>query len=176
MAHLFDDYWEDIGSIKSFFEANIQLGSTGSKFDFFGDESHKFFTKQRFLAASRFIGSNVSESIISDGCCIGRDTRIVKSVIGIRSRIGEGVDIEQSVIMGADSPTRIGNTGEAAKVGIGNGVIIRRAILDKNTHVGEGSEIVNAKGVDHADTELYSIRDGIVVIPKNSVIPPGTII
>jgi glucose-1-phosphate adenylyltransferase len=176
VAHLFDGYWEDIGTIKSFFEANIQLGSANPPFDFFGGESEKIFTKQRFLTASRFLGAHIGESIISDGCYIGEGAEIIKSVIGIRSRIGASTHVEEAIVMGADSRERRGGLLSSDCTGVGENVVIKRAILDKNVHIGKGTKIINSGNVDHADGENYYIRDGIVVIPKNTVIPPGSVI
>jgi len=176
IAHLFDGYWEDIGTIKSFFEANILLGSKNPPFDFFGSEADKIFTKQRFLTASRFMGAHISESVISDGCYFGAGAHITRSVIGIRSHIDERCKIEESIIMGADSAERLGEPKAMTRPGLRPGVVVRRAILDKNVIIGEGAQIINAKGIDHMDGENFCIRDGIVVIPKNTVIPPGTVI
>ncbi|MBI4827858.1 MAG: glucose-1-phosphate adenylyltransferase [Nitrospinae bacterium] len=176
MAHLFDGYWEDIGTIKSFYEANIALGSANPPFDFYGDESEKIFTKQRFLTASRFLGATVSESIISDGCFIGENAVIARSVIGIRSRIGARARIEESIIMGVDSSERMGPLPTGSQPCIGDDVIIKGAILDKNVRIGAGARIINTRGANSEDGERHHIRDGIVVIPKNTVIPPGTVI
>ncbi len=175
-AHLFDGYWEDIGTIKSFFTANIALGQENPQFDFYESEDKRIFTHQRFLTASRFLGSTVSESVISDGCNIGRNSSISRSVVGIRSRIGEGSIIEEACIMGADYYER--PTGEAnlPPIGIGRNVTVKRSILDKNVTIGDGAQIINAKGVEEEDGENYHIRDGIVIIPKNAIIKPNTII
>ncbi|VAX25747.1 Glucose-1-phosphate adenylyltransferase [hydrothermal vent metagenome] len=176
VAHLFDGYWEDIGTIKSFFEANIQLGSPDPPFDFFGGEAEKIFTKQRFLTASRFLGAHIGESVISDGCHIGAGAEIIKSVIGIRSRIGESTRVEESIVMGADSAERRGGLSGSDSAGLCKNVVIKRAILDKNVYIGEGAKIINARKMERHDGDGYYIRDGIVVIPKNAVIPPGTVI
>lgn len=176
ISHLFNGYWEDIGSIKSFFEANIALGAKEPLFDFYGDDQEKIFTKQRFLTASRFMNCHISESVISDGCFIGDDAKIIKSIVGIRARIGEGARIEESIIMGADSRERLGDPESSKKLGICKNVEVKRAILDKNVLVHEGARIINARGVDHEDGDCYHIRDGIVVVPKNTVIPAGRVI
>ncbi len=176
VAHLFTGYWEDIGTIKSFFEANIQLGSHDPPFDFYGDESEKIFTKQRFLTASRFLGAHVSESVISDGCNIAEGSKIIKSVIGIRSQIGKSTHIEKAIVMGSDSKERLGHINDKERAGVCEGAVIKNAILDKNVRIGAGCKIINSRGVDHEDGDFYYIRDGIVVIPKNTAIPPGTVI
>ncbi len=175
-ASLFDGYWEDIGTIKSFFEANILIGKRDAPFDFFGGDAEKIYTKQRFLTASRFYGANVSESIVSDGCFFDEGSSIVRSVIGIRSRIGKNVDIDEAVIMGADYFDRPWGERDLPPIGIGDGVEIKRAILDKNVSVGAGAKIINERGVDEEDGDCYHIRNGIVVIPKNAIIPAGRVI
>ena len=175
-AHRFNGYWEDIGTIGCFFEANIMLGAHDPKFDFFGGEQERIYTKQRFLAASRFMGARVSESVISDGCYVGDGTEIRKSVIGIRSVIGKNALIEQAIVMGMDSSERFGAPDPANVPGICDGAIIKRAILDKNARIGAGAKIINRDGAIEKDGPGYHIREGIVVIPKNTVIPPGTVI
>lgn len=176
MAHLFTGYWEDIGTIKSFFEANIMLGSKNAPFDFYGSEAERIFTKQRFLTASRFMGCHVEESVVSDGCYFDEGASIKKSVIGIRSRIGKNADINEAVIMGADYYERPLDSEDMPPVGIGDDVTIRRAILDKNVSLGDGVRIVNKDSVNEKDGDCYYIRDGIVIIPKNAIVPPGTVI
>ena len=175
-AHLFDGYWEDIGTIKSFFDANIGLGAKKPLFDFYGGVDERIFTHQRFLTASRFLGSSISESIISDGCIIDENSSVTKSVLGVRSRIGSGAKIEETYIMGSDYYERWHGEEEKPPIGIGKDVIIKRAILDKNVTIGDNSKIVNVNNLENADDKLYHIRDGIIIIPKNTIIPPGTTI
>ncbi|HJM82648.1 MAG TPA: sugar phosphate nucleotidyltransferase [Nitrospinota bacterium] len=176
VAHLFNGYWEDIGTIQSFFNANIKLGSKNPPFDFFGSEDTKIFTKQRFLTASRFQDCHVSESVISDGCYFEKGSSVEKSVIGIRSRIGENTKVTESIIMGTDSPDRVGKVIIGKDFGICRDVVIKKAILDKNVIVGPGAKIVNKKQVVNEDGDCYFIRDGIVVIPKGTYIPAGKVI
>ncbi|MDH5755525.1 MAG: glucose-1-phosphate adenylyltransferase [Nitrospinota bacterium] len=176
VAHSFDGYWEDIGTIGGFFEANILLGAQKPPFDFFGGEHERIYTKQRFLAASRFMGARISESVISDGCFIDEGTEIRNSVIGIRSTIGKSALIEQAIVMGADSKERSGVQDQTMTPGICAEVVIKRAILDKNVRIGKGSKIINKDGAMEKDGPGYYIREGVVVIPKNTVIPPGTVI
>ncbi len=176
MSHLFNGYWEDIGTIKSFFEANILLGSKNPPFNFYGGASEKIFTKQRFLTASRFIGACISESVISDGCFFDEDSSIVKSVIGIRSTIGKNVQVEEAIIMGADYYERPPGQHHLPPVGVGDGAIVKRAILDKNVSIGAGAKIINERNVDEEDGDCYHIRNGIVVIPKNAIVEAGRVI
>ena len=176
VAHLFEGYWEDIGTIKSFFDANIQLGSPDPPFRFHGSERTKIFTKQRYLMASRFLGASVSESVISDGCFFDEGASVKKSVIGIRSRIGKRVKITETIIMGADYYDRPYGQSHLPPVGVEEGAVIRRAILDKNVHIGAGAKIINQRGVKEEDGDCYHIRDGIVIIPKNAIVEEGRVI
>lgn len=176
VAHKFSGYWEDIGTIGGFFEANILLGAKEPVFDFFGGEQERIYTKQRFLAASRFMGARISESVISDGCLVDEGTEIRNSVIGIRSTIGKNALIEQAIVMGADSSERYGTPDHSSAPGVCSDVVIKRAILDKNVRIGRGAKIINKDGAMEKDGEGYYIREGVVVIPKNTEIPPGTII
>jgi glucose-1-phosphate adenylyltransferase len=176
VAHLFEGYWEDIGTIKAFFEANLKLGSDHPPFDFYGRESEKIYTRQRFLTASHFSRAHVAASVISDGCYFGPDVSVTRSVIGVRSRIGENTVIEDTVTMGADYYERPPGEEHLPPVGIGRNVTVRRAILDKNVVIGDGSRIENERNVEKEDGKNYFIRDGIVIIPRTAVIPPGTVI
>lgn len=175
-AHLFNGYWEDIGTIKSFFDANIGLGKKDPSFDFYGSISERIFTHQRFLAASRFGGAKISESIICDGCIICEGSSISKSVLGVRSRIGHNTQINEAYIMGSDYYERPYGEGSIPPIGVGDNVTVTRAILDKNVTIGDDSKIINVEGVQEADGDHYYIRDGIVIIPKNAIIPPKTVI
>lgn len=175
-AHIFDDYWEDIGTIKAFYEANLDLVNPTPNFHFYNNEA-PIYTRPRYLPGSKVYDCRVHHSIISEGCLI-RDSIIEDSIIGIRSRVNRGTVIRRTVMMGADyyepyeewertRPTLV-------PLGIGEDVHIEGAIIDKNARIGDGSLIRNIKGVQHEDGDNYFIRDGIVVIPKNAVILPGT--
>ena len=181
-AHLFDGYWEDIGTVGAFHKANIDLTRDDPPFDFtFGD--HPIFTRPRYLPCSRLSGATVTDSLISDGCVIGRGSVIENSVIGVRAQIGENVTIRNSYIMGADSyeqPKQLGRRtrGPAGPhIGIGAGSVIENAIIDKNARIGRNVRIVNEAGVvDSEEAPHYVIRDGIVVIPKFTILQDGTVI
>ena len=171
-AHIFDGYWEDIGTIRAFYEANIELTREDSHFDFY-DADAPIYTHPRFLPAS-WIGEGLIDScIIADGCVV-KGRKISHSIIGIRSVIGEGVEMYDSLMMGAEyfetDPAR------EVPVGIGGGSIIRKTILDKNTRVGREVRIENRAGTRRLDADNYFIREGIVIVPKNAVIPDGTVI
>ena len=171
-AHIFDGYWEDIGTIRAFYEANIELTREDSRFDFY-DASAPIYTHPRFLPASWIGEGSINSCIIADGCVV-KGRKISHSIIGIRSVIGEGVEMYDSLMMGAEYFET--DPGTEVPVGIGDGSIIRKTILDKNARVGRGVKIENRAGARHLDGDNYFIREGIVIVPKNAVIPDGTVI
>jgi glucose-1-phosphate adenylyltransferase len=180
-AYLFDGYWEDIGTISAFYRANLDLTSKIPKFNLF-DAQAPVFTRARYLPPSKIEESEIRDSIISDGC-IMTGAQVSNSIIGLRSRIAQGVRLEASIVMGADyyqslEEMRNDILKNLPCVGIGEGVIIRNAIIDKNARIGSGVRLLNEAGVLNADAEdkSYFIREGIIIIPKNAVIPSGTVI
>jgi glucose-1-phosphate adenylyltransferase len=178
-GYFFDGYWEDIGSIRKFFATHMDLTEPLPKFNFY-DEENPIFTHARFLPSSKILSSEVSHSILSEGSIINR-SRINHSIIGLRSRIGENSLIDHSIVMGADYfesyEEIISNaTKGIPKIGIGDNCEIRNAIVDNNARVGNGVKLINVRNVAEEDAENYVIRDGIIVIPINSIIPDGTVI
>jgi glucose-1-phosphate adenylyltransferase len=178
-GYLFGDYWRDIGTIRSFFDANVDLTQPLPKFNFY-DEQKPIFTHARFLPGSKILFSEVDHCILCEGSIINR-SKISNSIIGIRSRVGEGSIIDRSVIMGADyfeSKAQIEANALRGlpAIGIGKGSEIRNAIIDKNARIGDGVRLVNARGLSEMDTEDYVIKDGIIVVPKHAVIPDGTVL
>jgi glucose-1-phosphate adenylyltransferase len=178
-AYSFDGYWEDIGTIPSFFEAHMDLTRPLPKFNFY-DEQKPIFTHARFLPGSKILASDVERAILCEGSIVDR-SRLRESIIGIRSRIGEGCRIERTVVMGADffeSREELDRSREAGipAVGIGAGSEVRNAIIDKNARIGRGVRLVNVNGVPEASTETYVIVDGIIVVPKNTIVPDGTVV
>ncbi|MCS6851165.1 MAG: glucose-1-phosphate adenylyltransferase [Gemmataceae bacterium] len=179
-AHLFDGYWEDLGTIKAYHEANLALCGNDPPFDFHSHEG-VIYTRMRFLPASRVSEARLHECLISDGCIIQAGTSISRSVVGVRSRIGRNVVLRDTVLIGAD---RFETEAERAEnrarglpdLGVGDGSVIERAILDKDCRIGRNVRITNREGRMEADAENYHIRDGIVVIPKGAVVPDGTVI
>jgi glucose-1-phosphate adenylyltransferase len=178
-AHLFKDYWEDIGTIRAFYEANLDLASPLPKFNFFNTES-PIYTRSRYLPPSKVHKCDIDNSMVSEGCILNgvfaRD-----SILGLRSRIDNGTRIEKSIIMGADyyeSIEEINNNIQLSKphIGIGENCLIRRAIIDKNARIGKNVKLLNQSEIQHLDGEngCYYIREGITIIPKNSVIEDGT--
>jgi glucose-1-phosphate adenylyltransferase len=179
-AYLFDDYWEDIGTIKNFYEANLDLTSIKPKFDFY-DEDRPIYTHIRNLPPSKMNFSNMSQSIAAEGCII-TNASITNSIVGVRTIIESGASLNGAVCMGADyyESEKQKNQNDEARipnVGIGKGSIINGAIIDKNARIGEGCRI----GIDNltrtdGNYGQYYIVDGIIVIPKNAVLYPGTVI
>jgi glucose-1-phosphate adenylyltransferase len=180
-AHMFDGYWEDIGTIGAFYRANLDLTRKIPKFNLFDAEA-PVFTRARYLPPSKIEESQIDDSIISDGCIIN-GAKITNSVVGVRSRISKGVQIDASYIMGADfyqtlEDMRTDLSKNLPRLGIGEGTVIKRAIIDKNTRIGKNARLLNEAGVVEADgpNSSYFIRDSIIIVPKNAVIADGTII
>ena len=172
-AHHFKGYWKDIGTIKAFFDANLELASINPPFTFY-DEDAPVYTRPRFLPGSRMEDCQINRALLGEGCYV-RKSVISNAIIGIRTIIGCYANIENCVIMGADYYESIPPEG-LIPIGIGNNCVVKNAIIDKNARIGNGVQIVNKKGVKEIETERYSIRDGIIVIPKNVVIENGSII
>ena len=180
-AYMFDGYWEDIGTIGAFFRANLDLTTKIPKFNLFDAEA-PVFTRARYLPPSKIEETEINDSIISDGCIIN-GAKIVNSVIGVRSRISKGVQMESAYVMGADyyqtfEDMRGDMSRGVPRVGIGEGTVIKRAIIDKNTRIGKNARLLNEAGVVEVDGPggAYFIKDGIIIVPKNAVIPDGTVI
>ncbi len=179
VSYFFDGYWEDIGTIPAFFEANLNLTEPLPKFNFY-DEERPIFTHARFLPGSKILQSEVSTSILCEGSIINR-SRIQQSIVGVRSRVAEGCRLERTVVMGADY---FESAEEKARhealgvppIGIGEDSEIRNAIIDKNARIGRGVRLVNARGLRDERTDSWCVVNGIIVVPKNGVIPDGTVL
>ncbi|HLG15166.1 MAG TPA: glucose-1-phosphate adenylyltransferase [Blastocatellia bacterium] len=178
-AHLFDGYWEDIGTIGAFYRSNIEMTLPLPPFNFFDAEA-PVYTRPRFLPGSKLLDCRIQSSIITEGCIINSAT-ITDSVIGIRSRIEHGTRLDGVLTMGADFYQTLDEMQREAeqglpRIGIGRNCHLRKAIIDKNARIGSGVQILNEAGLAEHDGENYFIRDGIVVVPKNSIIADGTVI
>ncbi len=180
-AFVFDGYWEDIGTISAFYRANMDLTTRIPKFNLFDSEA-PVYTRARYLPPSKIAQSEIIDSIMSDGCIID-GAKITNSVVGLRSRVSKGVHLDVSFMMGADYYQTIEEMRDDVaaglpRMGIGEGSIIRRAIIDKNARIGKEARLLNEAGTVHADGDQcsYYIRDGIIIVPKNAVIKDGTII
>ena len=172
-AYIFNGYWEDIGTVRAFYEANLDLTDLLPQYSFF-DAAAPIYTHPRFLPGSKINGATLRQAIIADGCIIS-DAHIERSVIGVRSTISTGATIRNSIVMGADYyETDVGATSPGIpSIGIGRHCVIDRAIVDKNARIADGVVITPEGKPSDIDAENYFIRDGIVVIPKNAVIPAG---
>jgi len=173
-AYIFQGYWEDIGTIRAFFDANLHLAETNPSYHFYV-AGRPTYTQPRFLPASIVRASTIDRAIISDGCHI-LDSKLEKCVIGIRSIIRSGSTVKNTILMGADyyDDDVFDAPVGAPPIGIGKNCIIDHAIIDKNARIGDGVVITPEGKSQDADGNGYYVRDGIVVVPKNSVIAPGT--
>ncbi len=177
-TYIFDGYWEDIGTIKSFYEANINLASINPSFNLY-EENAPIFTHRRDLPPSKINYSTISQSLAAEGSII-TNANIANSIVGIRTIIESGASLDGVVCMGADYYETAEDREErkgVPNIGIGQGCIIKRAIIDKNARIGDNCRI----GIDpiprqDGDFDTYSIRDGIIVIPKGTVLKPGTVL
>ena len=179
-AYLFNGYWEDIGTIRSFFDANLDLASPLPKFNFFDTEA-PIYTRSRYLPPSKLQECDIDTTMVSEGCILnGVYSR--RSIIGLRSRIDTGARIENSIMMGSDffePPEEIQSNLDSGKphIGIGRNTHIRRAIIDKNVRIGQDVRLLNEAGVKTADgpNRCYFIREGIIIVPKGACIDDGTV-
>ncbi len=171
---VFRGYWRDIGTIKSFYEENIALTRKNPQFDFFSEEK-RVFTHPRFLPPAKINDSHIVGSLVTEGCVIN-GAKIEHSIIGLRSAIRSGTKIKESILMGSDFYDKESGCKDAVPLGIGEHSVIERAIIDKNARIGRNVVIRNLKHLKYFDDENYSIRDGIVIIPKNAVLKDNTVI
>jgi glucose-1-phosphate adenylyltransferase len=178
-AHLFDGYWQDLGTVKSYFEVSLALAGAEPPFDFHSPEG-VIYTNMRNLPASHVSGAQVRASLVSDGCRIGAGARLERTVLGVRSQVGRNASLRDVVMLGANyyegkeegRPCAPGDP----PIGIGADSVLERAIVDKNCRIGRGVRIVNQAKLQEAEGENYVIRDGIVVVPNGAVVSDGTVI
>ncbi|MFD2533320.1 glucose-1-phosphate adenylyltransferase [Gracilimonas halophila] len=177
-SYEFGGYWTDIGTIESFFEANLALADTIPDFNLY-DNQNFIYTRARLLPASKLMGTTLEHALMAEGCII-EASRIVRSVVGIRSRIGKGTTIENSIIMGNDifqDRSVIENaTPEKPSMGIGQRCYISNCIIDRNVAIGNDVRIVGGDHLEDGDHKYHYVRDGIIIVKKKTVIPDGTII
>ena len=178
-GYFFQGYWEDVGTIRSFYDANLAMCQHKAPFNFF-ERNKPVYTHARFLPPSKIIDSHISQSLIADGCVI-QQSRIENSIVGLRSYVNSGCHLKDTISMGCDFFGTCLQSAEGDErafgiphMSIGRDCRIERAIIDKNVHLGDGCVITNKTGHPDVDTPLYYIRDGIVVIPKNTNVPAGT--
>jgi glucose-1-phosphate adenylyltransferase len=179
-AYVFDGYWEDIGTIKSFYEANIDLTSINPKFNFY-EEERPIHTHKRNLPASKLNYCSINLALTAEGCII-TNASITRSIIGIRTVIESGASLDGVVCMGADyyetaAEKAANRTAGRPDVGIANGSIIKGAIIDKNARIGENCRIgIDSRDRPDGDFSTHYVVDGIIIIPKNGIVPAGTVI
>ncbi|MEO1179505.1 MAG: glucose-1-phosphate adenylyltransferase, partial [Cyanobacteria bacterium J06636_28] len=181
-AYLFDGYWEDIGTIEAFFNSNLALTEQPHPPFSFYDEDAPIYTRARYLPPSKVLDCKITQSIVGDGCIL-KQCNITRTVIGLRQRIGANCEIENALLMGSDYYESTNEsiqhlTRGKVPVGIGEGTVIKQAIVDKNARIGRNVKIVNKENIQEAEREDlgFYIRSGIVVVLKNAVIPDGMII
>ena len=180
-AYLFDGYWEDIGTMASFYKANLDMTSAIPPFNLFDAEA-PLFTRARYLPPSKINNCEIRDSMISEGCIIN-GAKINRSLIGLRGRVGEGTHIDAAYMMGADYYQTLEDMvrdreANRPRIGIGEQTIISRAIIDKNARIGMDVRLLNEVGIEHVDGPggMYYIRDRIIIVPKNGLIPDGTVV
>lgn len=180
-AFLFDGYWEDIGTVGAFYQANLQTTELNPPFSF-NDEVMPMYSNLRYLPPSKIVDAEIVKSVVGDGCFIRGGSKVQNSVIGLRTLVGENCLIEDSLIMGADYYETLEECAivpGCLPMGIGIGTVIRKAIVDKNARIGSNVKLINKEGIQEATNteELgYVIKDGIIVVIKNSQIEAGTVI
>jgi glucose-1-phosphate adenylyltransferase len=178
-SSIFEGYWEDIGTIRNFFEANLDLVSELPRFNFF-DMSAPIFSRPRYLPGSKINGAHIEHAVVTDGCILN-SAKIKNTIVGLRTFIGSGTEMNRVIILGCDfyeseQSIRQHEQQGRPRIGIGENCKIENAIIDKNARIGNNVKISPAGKPEHVDHELYFIRDGIVIIPKNTVLPHGTVI
>ena len=176
-SYIFQGYWEDVGTIRAFFEASLDLASPVPRFDLFEGKS-PIYTHPRFLPASRIDGSKIGSSLISDGCQINGAV-LSETLLGVRSIVSEQCELNRVVMMGSDAyegKSASSNAGNIPAIGIGERSKISNAIIDKNARIGTDCVLTPEGKPDNYDGEHFYIRDGIVIVPKNAIIPNNTVI
>ncbi len=176
-AYVFDGYWADVGTIDSYYDANIMLTRDGPPFSFY-DPRCPIYTHERYLPPSRLLDTDLQHTLVCDGSFLDRTT-IAESVVGIRSIVRGGAKIRRSVLLGADYYDIERNGRGAAQnvaLGIGANVELDRVIVDKNARIGDGARLVNARAVQELNGDGFYIRDGIIIVPKDATIPAGFVV
>ena len=171
MPYVHHGYWADVGTIESFYEANVMLGRPNAPFRFW-DPERPIYTHLRHLPTSRLFDSRLTGSIVGEGCSLNR-CEVVDSVVGVRGAIAAGARVERSVLLGADFYEE-DTAAREIPLGVGRNVVLDRVIVDKNARIADDVRLVNEKGVQEADGDGYYIRNGIVIVPKGAEVKSGT--
>lgn len=177
-SYVYRGYWEDIGTIRAFFDANLDLTEAVPKFNFY-DAEYPIYTRSRYLPASKVDKCHIERATISDGC-IMRECQVSRSIIGIRTRLDPGVVVKNSILMGADYYETLAEmeqnvSANRPNIGVGPNSRIEGAIVDKNARIG-ANVVIRAEGKSDTDGQIYYVRDGVVIIPKDTIVPDGTVI
>jgi glucose-1-phosphate adenylyltransferase len=176
-SYLFRGYWADVGTVASFYDANILLTRPGARFKFY-DPRRPIYTHPRFLPGARFSDCAVRDAIVAEGCYLDRCT-IDQSIIGIRTNVQGGATIRRSVLLGADffeADDDAAARGDRPRLGVGRDVVLDRVIVDKNARIGDGARLVNQSDAETADGDGYFIRNGVLIVPKDGIIRAGTVV
>ena len=173
-SYLHQGFWADVGTVESFYQANVMLGRAAAPFRFW-DPRQPTYTHLRHLPGSRLTDCHVRDSVLADGCFLDR-CEITDSVVGIRTHVQPGTSITRSVLLGADYYEDGILSPGTHRLGIGRDVVLDRVIVDKNAYIGDGARLVNERQLEHEDGDGYYIRSGIIVVPKGGVIKPGTVV
>ena len=174
-SHIFHGYWADVGTVDSFYAANIMLTRADAPFTFY-DPLRPIYMQPHFLPGARLADCVAREAIIAEGCSLERCI-VEQSIVGIRTNIQAGTRISRSVLLGADfyeADHEVSRSGDNPRLGIGRDVVLDRVIVDKNARIGDGAKLVNEQGHQEYDGEGYYVRSGVIIVPKNGVIKPGT--
>jgi glucose-1-phosphate adenylyltransferase len=181
IGYPFSDYWQDIGTVGAFFDANVALGQPDSQFRLYAPR-WPIYTRARSLPPSCIIGSEIRDSLIAEGSII-TNSQVVDSVVGVRSVIGTGSTLSRVVLLGEDfydGEELLTGRGDGEEggipIGIGKNCLIEQAIIDKNVRIGDNVTIRDKRGIEELEGDQYWIRDGVTIIPKGTVIPSGTVI
>jgi len=171
-SYFFDGYWRDIGTIPAFHEASIELTQPLPPLNLYSPD-FPIYTHTRYLPGTKINRCDVEQSILCEGSIIS-GSRIAHSIVGIRAVVRPGAVLERSIVMGAKEYESQRPSGHAVPMGVGRDCIVRNAIVDLNARIGDGAKLVNAKGVQEADSDEYCIRGGVIVVPRGATIAPGT--
>jgi glucose-1-phosphate adenylyltransferase len=178
-SYIFQGYWEDIGTIRAFFEANLDLVNELPRFNFF-NMAAPIFSRPRFLPGSKINGAQIDHAMISDGCIINRAS-ITQSIVGLRCIVGSGTVLNRVILLGSDyyeslESIQVNEQSGRPRIAIGENCRIENTIVDKNARIGDNVVITPFGKPENVDHPMYFIRDGIVIVPKNGIIPSGTVI
>ncbi len=169
--YLYRGFWADVGTMQSFYDVNMMMTTRDAPFNFYHPR-RPIFTHPRFLPAARLTDCHVDEALIADGADLDSCT-VTHSIVGLRMQVHQGARISRSILLGADGYE---DHATDLPIGIGKDVELDRVIVDKNARIGAGARLVNARGLDHVDGDGYYIRSGIIIVPKNGIVKPGTVV